>query len=175
VKLFDIQVFTSDREFDVTLRNLSIIRASEIIHRIRVASTALLRAIKRFLVPGKVVIAPLIKLRNIKFLRQHAEISIDTQALLSSQKRAQVNEALQISANSSMASAKRVRDNPTWRATAEALLGAKKSGVGSAALAFDVGLRMQKVRKRRLGEVSHMRPVEMDAMTLEELDYIIEP
>jgi hypothetical protein len=175
VKLFDIQVRTSDREFDITLRNLTIIRASQIVHKISVASAALLRSIKRFLAPGKVVIAPLIKIRGIKSLRQHAEISLDTGALFRSRKRATVSDDARIAANSHMRSMKKMRKNHTWRVEQNALLGAKKSGVGSAALAFDANLRMQKVRKRRLGEVARVRLADMEAMTIDELDYIIEP
>jgi len=76
MKLFDIKVFTSDREYDITLRNLTIIRASQIIHRISIASTVLLRSIKRFLAPGKVVIQPLILIRSIKSLRQKADVAV---------------------------------------------------------------------------------------------------
>jgi hypothetical protein len=42
------------------------------------------------------------------------------------------------------------------------------------AVAVDADVRMQKVRKRRLGEFAQVRLVDMDPLTLDELDYIVE-
>jgi hypothetical protein len=174
LKLFNIQVFTSDRAYDVTLRNLSIIRASQLVHRLSVASTALLWSIKRFLVPGKVVIAPLIKLRAIKAMKQSAAVAPDADVRLGSLKRVTATEAMQLSFDGNVRSVKRVKENPVWRIVTTALLGAKKPIANSAALGVDLDLNIQKVRKRRLGEVSRVLPADMNPLTLDELDYIVE-
>ena len=174
MKLFDIKVFTSNREYDVTLRNLTIIRASQIIHRISVAYVTLIRSIKRFLVPGKIVIQPLIRIRSIKSLRQKADVAVDALPLISSRKRVTMDDAVQVSAASNISSMKRMRDSAAWRVVTDILHGSKKRMAEGAAVAVDVDLRMQKVRKRRLGECSLLRLADMDPMTLDALDYIVE-
>ena len=174
MKLFDIKVFTSNREYDVTLRNLTIIRASQIIHRISVAYVTLIRSIKRFLVPGKIVIQPLIKIRSIKSLRQRADVAVDALPLISSRKRVTMNDAVHVSADSNISSMKRMRDSAAWRVVTDILHGSKKRMAEGAEVAVDVDLRMQKVRKRKLGELSLVRLENMEPMTLDELDYIVE-
>ena len=174
MKLFDIKVFTSNREYDVTLRNLTIIRASQIIHRIGVACTTLLRSIKRLLVPGKVVIKPLIKIRSIKSLRQGASVAVDASTLLRSRKRVTADDGARINAGCNISSIKKLKPDSTWRIIAEVLLGSKKPIIGSDAILLDADICFQKVRKRKLGEVSLVRPADMDPMILDELDYIVE-
>ena len=174
MKLFDIKVFTSDREFNITLRNLTIIRASQIIHRISIASTVLLRSIKRFLVPGKVVIQPLILIRSIKSLSQMLNISLDASMLFRSFKRVTMEDSTQIDVDVCVRSMKKIVDGSTWRVAAEALIGARKAIKGSDALALDADVNFQKVRKRKLGEVSLVRLADMEPMTLDELDYVVE-
>ena len=174
MKLFDIQVFTSNREYDITLRNLTIIRASQIIHRIGVAYTPLLRSIKRFLVPGKLAIDSLIKIGSIKSLKQGADVAVDASMLLRSFKRVTMDDAARIAGGIKVRSMKRMEDSVTWRVVAEALLGSKKPISDNSAVRVDVDMRIQKVRKRRLGEVSLVRLVDMEPMTLDELDYIVE-
>jgi hypothetical protein len=174
MKLFDIKVFTSNREYDVTLRNLTIIRASQIIHRIGVACTTLLRSIKRLLVPCKVAIKPLIKIRSIKSLRQKADVAVDASTLLRSRKRVTADNGVRIAAGSNISSVKKMKADSTWRIIAHILLGSKKPINGGDAILLDADMRIQKVRKRRLGEVSLVRPADMDPMILDELDYIVE-
>jgi len=174
MKLFDIQVFTSNREYDITLRNLTIIRASEIVHRISVVYSTLLRSIKRFLVPGKLVIQPLIRIRSIKSLKQRADVAVDASALISSRKRMTADGSVRISVDSNISSRKRMRGGHTWRIIADVFLGAKKRMTEGTALIVDADLRIQKVRKRRLGECSLLRIDGMDPMTLDALDYIVE-
>ena len=174
MKLFDIKVHTSDREYDVTLRNLTIIRASEIVHRISIASEALLRSIKRLVVPGKFVIQPLIRIRSIKSLRQRADIAVDASTLLRSRKRVTVDDAARIDADINVRSIKKMRENHAWRVVADVLLGSKKPITDNAVILVDADVRFQKVRKRRLGEVSLIRLADMEPMTLDELDYIVE-
>jgi hypothetical protein len=174
MKLFNIQVHTSDRNFDITLRNLTIIRASQIIHRISVAYVTLIRSIKRFLVPGKLVIQPLIRIGSIKSLRQRADVAVDALPLISSRKRVTMADAVQVSADNNISSLKRMRDSAAWRVITNILHGSKKRVAEGAAVAVDVDLRMQKVRKRRLGECGLLRLADMDPMTLDALDYIVE-
>jgi len=174
MKLFDIQVFTSNREYDITLRNLTIIRASEIVHRISVVYSTLLRSIKRFLVPGKLVIQPLIRIRSIKSLRQKADVAVDTLPFIRSRKRVTAEDGVRIDSDINVRSSKKVRDNHTWRVVSDVLLGSKKRMTEGAALIVDADLRMQKVRKRRLGECSLLRITDMNPMTLDTLDYIVE-
>jgi hypothetical protein len=174
MKLFNIQVHTSDRNYDITLRNLTIIRASQIIHRIGVACTALFRSIKRLVIPGKLVIEPLVKLRSIKSLWQRADVAVDASMLVRSRKRVTVEDAARISADSNVSSTKRMRDSAAWRVIADVLHGSKKRMAEGAALIVDADVRMQKVRKRRLGECSLLRIDGMDSMSLDALDYIEE-
>ena len=174
MKLFDIKVFTSDREYDITLRNLTIIRASQIVHRIAIACKPLLRSIKRFLVPGKLVIESLIKIGSIKSLKQKADVAVDASMLFRSFKRVTVEDSPRIVAGINIRSVKKMMDGHTWRVIADALLGAKKPIKDSAAISIEADVRMQKVRKRRLGEVSLVRLTDMEPMTLDELDYIVE-
>ena len=174
MKLFDIKVHTSDREYNVTLRNLTIIRASQIVHRISVASKTLLRSIKRFLVPGKVVIAPLIKIRSIKFMKQRAEVAIDALPLVGSRKRITADEAARIDADNHVSSMKKIQDSQTWRVIANAMFGTKKSMAERSSLFVDADIRIQKVRKRRLGELGFVRLADLDSMTFDELDYVAE-
>jgi len=174
MKLFDIKVHTSDREYDITLRNLTIIRASEIVHRISIASEALLRSIKRLVIPGKLVIQPLIRIRSIKSLRQRADIAVDALLRIRSFKRITSDDGVNIAAAVNVRSIKKIKDGAALRVVAEALLGAKKPIVGDAAISVDAEMRIQKVRKRRLGEVSLVRLADMEPMTLDELDYIVE-
>jgi len=174
MKLFNILVHTSDREYDVTLRNLTIIRASQIVHRIAVSCSTLLRSIKRFLVPGKLVINPMIRGRSIKSLRQGADVAMDALPLISSRKRVTMDDAVQDSADNNISSMKRMRDSAAWRVITDILHGSTKYITEEAALAVDADVRMQKVRKRRLGECSLLRIDSMDPLNLDELDYIAE-
>jgi len=174
MKLFDIKVHTSDREFDVALRNLTIIRASEIVHKISVAGETLIRSIKRLVIPGKFVIQPLIRIRSIKSLRQRANVAVNALLRIRSFKRITADDGVKIAAAVSLHSIKKIRDSTAWRVVAEALLGSKKPIVGDAAISVDADMRIQKVRKRRLGEVSLVRLADMESMTLDELDYIVE-
>jgi len=174
MKLFDIKVFTSNREYDITLRNLTIIRASQIIHRISVAYTALIRSIKRLVIPGKVVIKPLIRIGSIKSLRQRADVVVDASMLFRSFKRVTVEDSPRIAGHVKARSMKKISGSSTWRVVANALLGAKKPIKGGAAVSIDADMRFQKVRKRKLGEVSLIRVTDMEPMTLDELDYIVE-
>jgi len=174
MKLFDIKVHTSDREYDVTLRNLTIIRASQIVHKISVAYEALIRSIKRLVIPGKLVIQPLIRIRSIKSLRQRANVAVDASTLLRSRKRVTMGDTLRISAGVNVRSIKKIKDSAAWRAVADTLLGSKKPVIGNAACTVDADIRIQKVRKRRLGEVSLVRLTDMEPMALDELDYIVE-
>jgi len=174
MKLFDIKVHTSDREYDITLRNLTIIRASEIVHRISVASKALLRAIKRLVIPGKLVIHPLVRVRSIKSLRQRPDTAVDGSTLLRSYKGVTVGDSLRVSADGNISSMKRLRGNSAWRVVANALFGARKSAAINAACPVCVDVRIRKVRKRRLGEVSLVRLADMEPMTLDTLDYVEE-
>ena len=174
MKLFDIKVFTSNREYDVTLRNLTIIRASQIIHLIGVAAEALLRSIKRLVIPGKIVIKPLIRIRSIKSLRQKIDVAMDASTLFRSFKRVTVEDSVSIDAGINVRSIKKMRKDHAWRVVADALLGAKKPVTVKAAILVDADMRFQKVRKRRLGEVSLVRLADMEPMTLDELDYVVE-
>jgi hypothetical protein len=174
MQLFNMRVRTGDREFDVTLRNLSIIRASEIVHKIGVACAVLLHSVKRFLVPGKLVIRPLIQFRAVKSLRQKAEIAISALPLFTLRKRMQPEQTMQISGESAFCSVKCMSDRPALCVTIGALLGAKKAIADSANFAIDANLKLQKVRKRRLGEASWVRLAGMDFMTLDALDYVVE-
>lgn len=174
MKIFDIKVHTSDREYDITLRNLSIIRVSQIIHRIRVSGSTLISSIKRFLVPGKLTIKPLIKIRTIKAHRQNTDVALDGQTLVSSLKRTQVDDTVRISADGNISSTKRMRAAATWRVITDVLLEAKKDMPGSNALLVAADMYIQKVRKRKLGEVSLVRLTDMEPMTLDELDYVVE-
>jgi len=54
------------------------------------------------------------------------------------------------------------------------LLSAKKPIKDSAAISIDADICFEKVRKRKLGEVSLVRLADMEPMTLDELDYIVE-
>jgi len=174
MKLFDIKVFTSNREYDITLRNLTIIRASQIIHRIGVAYTALIRSIKRLVIPGKVVIKPLIRIGSIKTLRQRADVAVDASMLFRSFKRVTVEDSPHIASHVKARSMKKIGGSSTWRVVADTLLGAKKPIKGSNAIMVDTSVRFQKVRKRKLGEVSLVRLADMEPMTLDELDYVVE-
>ena len=174
MKLFDIKVHTSDREFDVTLRNLTIIRASEIVHRISVAYEALLRSIKRLMIPGKLVIQPLIRIRSIKSLKQRADVAVEALPLIRSLKRVTAEDSVSIDADVNARSIKKIRDSATWRVVADTLLGSKKPVIGNAACTVDADIRIQKVRKRKLGELSLVRLADMEPTTLDELDYIVE-
>ena len=174
MKLFDIKVFTSNREYDITLRNLTIIRASQIIHRIGVAYTALIRSIKRLVIPGKVVIKPLIRIRSIKSLRQRADVAVDASMLFRSFKRVTVEDSSRIDGHVKVRSMKKIGGSSTWRVVADALLGAKKPIKGGNAILVDANVRFQKVRKRKLGEVSLVRMADMEPMTLDTLDYVVE-
>jgi len=174
MKLFDIKVHTSDREFDITLRNLTIIRASQIIHLIAIACETLMRSIKRFLVPGRLVIQPLIRIRSIKSLKQKADIAVDVLPLISSRKRVTMDDAVQVSSDNNISAMKRMRDEATWRVIADALFGTKKRMAEEDTVTVDADVRMQKVRKRKLGELAQVRLIDMDPMTLDELDYVVE-
>jgi len=174
MKLFDIKVHTSDREYDVTLRNLTIIRASEIVHRISIACVTLIRSIKRLVIPGKLVIKPLIKIRSIKSLRQKADVTVDASTLLRSRKRITTDDGMNLDAAVNTRSIKKIRGSAAWRVVADTLLGSKKPVIGNAAVSVDADMRIQKVRKRRLGEVRLVRLTDMEPMTLDELDYIVE-
>jgi len=174
MKLFDIKVFTSNRAYDVTLRNLTIIRASQIVHRIGVMGETLLRAVKRLLVPGKLVIQPLIKIRSLKRMKQGGNISLGASMLLRSRKRVTVSDPLRVKTGVNVRSIKKMRESHAWRVVTEILLGAMKPFPGSSTLMVDADMLFQKVRKRRLGEVSLVRLVDMEPLTLDELDYIVE-
>ena len=174
MKLFDIKVFTSDREYDITLRNLTIIRASEIVHRISVAYITLIRSIKRLVIPGKVVIQPLIRLRSIKSLKQRCSVAVDALPLISSRKRVTMDDAAQVSADINISSMKRMKDSAVWRVITDISHGSEKRVAEGAAVAVDAGICFEKVRKRRLGEVSQIRLAGMNPMTLDELDYVVE-
>ena len=175
MKLFDIKVFTSNREYDITLRNLTIIRASQIIHRISIACVTLISSIKRLVIPGKVVIQPLIRIRSIKSLRQRANVAVDASTLFRSFKRVKVEDSPRIDGHVKIRSMKKIGGNPTWRVATEALIGARKAISGSEAFVVDADVYFQKVRKRRLGELSLVRVTDMEPMTLDELDYIVVP
>jgi len=174
MKLFDIKVHTSDREYDVTLRNLTIIRASEIVHRISVAYEALLRSIKRHVIPGKLVIEPLIRIRSIKSLRQRADTTVDGSLLLCSRKGVTVSDTLRVSADGNISSMKKLRGNSAWRIVFDALFSARKSAAINAADPVCADVRIRKVRKRRLGELRLVRLADMEPMTLDTLDYVEE-
>ena len=174
MKLFDIKVFTSNREYDVTLRNLTIIRASQIIHRISVACVTLIRSIKRLVIPGKLVIKPLIRIRSIKSLKQRTDVAVDASTLFRSFKRVTADDNVSIDTGVNVRSVKKIKDSATWRVIADVLLGSKKPVIGNAALSVDADMRIQKVRKRRLGEVSLVRVADMEPMTLDEIDYVVE-
>ena len=174
MKLFDIKVFTSNRAYDIILRNLTILRASQIIHRISVASETLLRAVKRFMVPGRIEIKPLIKIRSLKRMKQGANITLDASTLLRSRKRVTVGDPLRVKAGVNVRSVKKMRESHAWRIVAETLLGAMKPFPGRSTLMVDADMLFQKVRKRRLGEVNLVRLADMEPLTLDELDYIVE-
>jgi len=126
MKLFNIQVRSSDRNFDIRLRNLTIIRASQILHKIAIACLPRIRSLKRFLVPGKLGIDSLIKIRSFKSLKQKADIAVDVLPLISSRKRMTMDDTVQVSADSNISSMKRVREEATWRVITDALLGTQK-------------------------------------------------
>jgi hypothetical protein len=173
MKLFDIKVFTSNREYDITLRNLTIIRVNEIVYNISIACKTLLRSIKRLLIPSIVVIQPQIRIRSIKSLQQRANVVVDAFIRLRSLKRATVDDALQIAADGNISSKKRMTTGSTWRVIADALIGSMKPVRGNGSFAVDANMRMESVRKRRLGEVSLTRLADMDPMTLDDLDYVV--
>jgi len=173
MKLFDIKVFTSDREYDVTLRNLTIIRANQIIYRISIACLPLLRSIKRLLIPGIIVIQPHIRIRSIKSLRQRASVAVDALIRFRSFKRVTIADNVCITADVRTRSMKRMRESSAWRVAADSLISAMKLVRDNGSFSVNASMRMESVRKRRLGEVSLTRLADMDPMTLDDLDYVV--